>query len=171
MCCVKFLISGITVSFVSCIIVYPRSAPKLGLLHCQEIITRSCSTGSLNTNKFNIEVLFRKGPGSRVDDYGCKVSIGFGVTTAAYVICLYAIEAELDQQNYEAFQAAAPLLWSCLRVFGMFDPEPTPEMQAFKTIRGTNLETLPMIVYPVARSGCVIISCGSIFEGSSRVHM
>lgn len=122
---------------------------------CEEIITRSCSAGTLNTDKYNIEVLFREGPGSKVGEFSCRVSIGFGVTTAAYMICLYAVTHELDTKDYDNFVAAAPLLRTCLRVFGLYDPAPTLEEQVFKTIRGIPLQDASRAL----RKSCFQHSC------------
>jgi hypothetical protein len=110
------------------------------LVDIKEIITRSANQGTgMNTSKFNIEVVFGHlglQEGGNIEDFRVGVSIGFGVTTACYCICLNVILSDIFSKDYAEFQKLCPLLRTCLRPCGLYDPAPTKMLQAFKSVGG-----------------------------------
>jgi hypothetical protein len=110
------------------------------LVDIKEIITRSADQGTgMNTAKYNIEVVFCQmglQEGGNIEDFRVGVSIGFGVTTACYCICLYVIISEIFTNDYVEFRRLCPLLRTCLRPRGLHDPAPTKMLQAFKSVGG-----------------------------------
>jgi len=133
------------------------ASPAHAIKNCMQVfMTKGC-----RTDKIPIEVLFKLSSqariGSPIKDFQVGISNGFAVTCACHLLCLAAIEQDWVRQDLLSSSLAEKLL-RCIRLQGLYEPQPDLKAQVQATLSNKNLaaqrlrpSVLQMLTLPKAQ--------------------
>ena len=110
--------------------------PSMGC-DIKDAITRGNEKEDMNTSTYNVEVLFTQcglEDGDNIENFKVGVSIGFGVVTACFCVCRWAVDTQVFTTDYERFVKNPPFLRTCLRLWGLYMPAKNKTEQSFQSI-------------------------------------